>query len=106
MYFIICPKGTSIVKKSAGKNCLAVKWNAQKIQTSGYQIQYSTDKTFKKSSKALNIGKNTATYYKVSKLRRGSVYYVRIRTYKNVKISGKVVKVYSAWSKSVAVRAK
>lgn len=106
MYFIISPKGTSIVKKSAGKNCLAVKWNAQKIQTSGYQIQYSTDKTFKKSSKVLNIGKNTATYYKVSKLRRGSVYYVRIRTYKNVKISGKVVKIYSAWSKSVAVRAK
>lgn len=106
MYFLINPNGTTIVKKAAGKSCLAVKWSAQKTQTSGYQIQYSTDKSFKKSGKALTVGKNTATYCKVSKLRTGSTYYVRIRTYKDVKLGGKVVKIYSAWSKSVAVKAK
>ncbi len=106
MYFLINPNGTTIVKKAAGKNSLAVKWSAQKTQTSGYQIQYSTDKSFKKSGKVLTVGKNTTTYYKVSKLRTGSTYYVRIRTYKNVKLGGKVVKIYSAWSKSVAVKVK
>ena len=33
-------------------------------------------------------------------------YYVRIRTYKNVKFNGKTVKVYSSWSKSKSVKTK
>lgn len=33
-------------------------------------------------------------------------YYVRIRTYKTVKINGKSVKLYSSWSKAKSVKIK
>lgn len=35
----------------------------------------------------------------VKNIKRNQVYYIRIRSYKNVKQNGKTVKVYSEWSK-------
>ena len=104
--FEINPKGTTIVKKAAGKNRIAIRWSAQKVETSGYQIQCSTDSRFRKSNRTATLRNNATTYYKISKCNTGRVYYVRVRTYKNVKVSGKVVKIYSAWSKVVAIKAK
>lgn len=106
MAFEINPKGTMIVKKAAGKNSIAIRWSAQKVETSGYQIQCSTDSRFRKSNRTATLRNNAKTYYRISKCNTGSVYYVRVRTYKNVKVSGKVVKIYSAWSKVVAIKAK
>lgn len=106
MAFEINPKGTTIVKKAAGKNSVAIRWSVQKVETTGYQIQCSTDSRFRKSNRTATLGNNATTYYKISKCNSGSTYYVRVRTYKNVKVSGKVVKIYSAWSKVVAIKAK
>ncbi len=64
----------------------------------GYQIQYSTDKKFKKGVKTLTVKKNKTISKTISKLAKGKAYYVRVRSYKNAKISGKTQKLTGAWS--------
>ena len=44
--FEIIPKGTSISKITKGKKKATVKWKTQKVQTDGYEIQYSLKKKF------------------------------------------------------------
>lgn len=95
------PKKTSIKKLSNGKKKFTLSWS--KISgVSGYQIQYSTDKKFKKNNKSVNIKKQKTTKTTVKNLKSYKKYYVRIRTYKTV--NGK--KVYSSWSKAKSVKTK
>ena len=62
----------------------------------GYEISYSTDKKFKKAV----IKKNTAkTSYTISKLKKGKIYYVRIRAYKMDSTGKKVYGKYSSMKK-------
>lgn len=100
--FTIKPKGTSISKISASKKGFTVKWKKQKSQTTGYELQYSTSSKFKGAKTLKNI-KAKATSKKVTKLKARKKYYVRIRTYKTVKVNGKSTKVYSGWSKAKKV---
>lgn len=95
--FDIAPKGTGIKKISASKKGFKVYWKAQKKNTTGYEIQYSTAKNFK-NAKTVNISKNSATSQSVAKLSGKKKYFVRVRTYKTVKFNGKKCKVYSSWS--------
>ena len=99
--FKIIPKGTSIKKLKAGKKQFKATWKKQKNQTSGYEIQYSTNKNFK-SAKKVKIKKNKTTSSTVKKLKAKKKYYVRIRTYKTV--NGK--KFYSGWSNVKSVKTK
>ena len=105
VYYYIVPKSTSISKVSALKKGFKLSWKKQKTQTTGYQIQYSTSKKFKKA-KAVNVSKNKTTSKSVKKLSSKKKYYVRVRTYKTVKIDGKTKKVYSSWSKTKTVKTK
>lgn len=100
--FTIKPKGTSIVSVSSKSKGFAVKWKKQTTQTTGYQIQYSASSKFT-SPKTLTIGKNTTVSKSVSKLKSSKKYYVRVRTYKVVKVSGKSKRIYSSWSKAASV---
>ncbi len=105
--FTIRPKGCSLGKLTAKPKGFQVAWKGQKSQTSGYQIQYCMAKNFKgKTAKFIDIKKNATAKKKVSKLKAGKKYYVRIRTYKTVKVNGKNTKLYSDWSKMKAVRTK
>lgn len=105
--FDIVPKGTSISKVTAKKKGFTIKWKKQRKQTTGYEIAYSTSSKFsKKSTKIMAAGKSRATSKTISKLKAKKKYYVRIRTYKTVKLSGKSVKLYSGWSKAKAVTIK
>lgn len=104
--FTIKPKATSISKLTAGKKKFTVKWKKQTTQATGYQIQYSTDKNFKKNNKTVTISKNKSTSKKISNLKAKKKYYVRVRTYKTVKVNGKNTKIYSSWSKSKTVTTK
>ena len=104
--FRILPKGTKLKKVSAGKKCFTVKWSKQKTQTTGYQVQYSLKKNFKSGAKTKTIGKTKTTAKKVTRLKKKKTYYVRIRTYKTVKISGKKTKLVSAWSSVKKVKTK
>ena len=101
----IVPKGTSISKLTAGKKQFTAKWTAQTAQTTGYELQYSTSSSMS-GAKTVTVGKNKTTSSTVKKLKGKKKYYVRIRTYKTVKIGGKTVKLYSAWSKVKSVKTK
>lgn len=95
-------KKTSIKKLKKAKKSFKVYWK-KASGISGYQIQYSTDKKFKRNTKSL-YAKKAKTSLTVKKLKAKKKYYVRIRTYKNVKLNGKTVKVYSSWSKARSVK--
>lgn len=96
--FTIRPKKTSLKKVTARPKGFQAAWKKQAVQADGYQIQYSTNKNFKGgTTKTVTAGKNT-TGKKISKLKGKKKYYVRIRTYKTVKVSGKNKKLYSDWS--------
>lgn len=84
------------IKKS--KNKINISWKKNKNVT-GYQVQYSTTKRFKKkNTKTITITKNkpSASF----KRRKEKTYYVRVRAYKS---SCKEHKKY-AWSKIVKVK--
>ena len=104
--FNINPKGTSFSKVKAAKKSFSATWKKQSKQTSGYQLQYSTNKKFAKSVKTSTISKNTTVKKTVKKLSAKKTYYVRVRTYKNVKVVKKTVNLYSGWSKVKAVKTK
>lgn len=103
--FTIIPKSTTLTKLSSSKKKVTVKWKKQVSQTNGYQLQYSLNSNFK-SAKLLNVTNNKATSKSISNLKSKKKYYVRIRTYKNVKVNGKSTKLYSTWSKSLNVKVK
>ena len=80
------------------KRKLSVKWK-KVTGTKGYQIQYSTNKKFKKA-KTKTTKKTTLT---IKKLKKKKVYYVRVRAY-TIDSSGK--KVPGKWSKVKKVKIK
>lgn len=104
--FTIKPKSTSVSKVADVKKGFKVTWKKQTAQVNGYQIQYSTDKNFKSNNKTVSITKNSTTSKSISKLKGKKKYYVRVRTYKTVKVNGKNVKIYSNWSGAKAVTTK
>ncbi len=97
-------KETSIKKLTAGKKKITIKWKKQKKNTDGYEIQYSTNKKFKKAVKTVTVKNNKKNTKTIKKLKRGKKYYVRIRTYKNVSSNGQIIRVYSDWSKKKGVK--
>ena len=103
--FTIIPKSTTLTNLSSSKKKATVKWKKQVSQTNGYQLQYSLNSNFK-SAKLLNVTNNKVTSKSISNLKSKKKYYVRIRTYKNVKVNGKSTKLYSKWSKSLNVKVK
>ena len=104
--FNINPKGTSFSKVKAARKSFSATWKKQSKQTSGYQLQYSTNKKFAKSVKTSTISKNTTVKKTVKKLKAKKTYYVRVRTYKTVKVGKKSVKIYSGWSTAKKVKTK
>ncbi len=105
--FTIRPKGCSLGKIAAKSKGFLATWKKQSAQTSGYELQYCTARNFKgRTAKTVNIKKNTAVKKKITKLKAKKKYFVRIRTYKTVKVNGKRKNLYSDWSKLKAVRTK
>lgn len=103
--FTIKPKGTSLTSKGGQKKAFTVKWKKQTTQTSGYQIQYATKKNFS-NAKTVTVKKNSTTKQKITGCSSNKKYYVRIRTYKNVKVNGKTTKIASDWSEYTTVKTK
>lgn len=87
------------VKATTKKNKATISWQNNN-DAAGYEIQYSTSKNFKKGTKTVKA-KYTAKSATLKKLKKNTTYYVRVRSYKNVKvkIDGKVkkIKVYTGW---------
>jgi hypothetical protein len=101
--FKVNPKSTTIKKATSSKaKTITVTWKKQATQTTGYQIQYATDKKFSKNKKTLTVKSTKTTSKTIKNLSAKKKYYIRIRTYKIV--GGK--KYYSSWSKVQTVKTK
>lgn len=103
---IPAPKSTTLGSIKAAKKAFTLTWKkviakVQNTRIKGYQIQYSTNKKFKKAkTKTVNgYKKNKIT---IKKLKSKKKYYVRVRTI--LKIKGKTS--YSKWSKTKTVKTK
>lgn len=99
--FKINPKSTTISSITAKSKGFTVKWKKNTTQTTGYEIQYSTNSKFK-GAKAVTVSKNKITNKTISKLKAKKKYYVRIRAYKKIGSA----KYYSSWSKAKTVTTK
>ena len=81
--FKIIPKQVTELKLTAGKNEFKATWKEEKGETlSGYELQYSTTDSFKKNVVTLKIGKASTTWKRVTKLKAGTTYYVRVRAFR------------------------
>ena len=92
VYFKVNPAKSAVTKLTAGSKKLTVKL-AKSTSGSGYQVQYSTSKSFK-SKKTKTVKSNKITTVTLKGLKAKKTYYVRVRSFK--KVSGKTY--YSAWS--------
>lgn len=106
LYFTIKPKATSLTKLTPVKKGFKAYWKKQATQTTGYQIQYATNKAFTKNAKGIFVSGAKTTSKSISKLYSKKGYYVRVRTYKTVKFNGRNVNIYSSWSKTMYVKTK
>lgn len=95
---VTCKDGKIKSVKKVGKGQAVVK--LQKVSDAqGYEISYSTDKSFSKNVKKTTTKSLTTT---LKKLKRKETYYVRVRTYRKVKGQ----KLYSEYSKVKSVTVK
>ncbi len=101
LYYVINPEKTSVSKITAAKKSLKVTIKKKTTEVTGYQIQYSTSKSFK-SAKTKTISKAKTTSLTIKSLSAKKTYYVRVRTYKVV--NGK--KYYSDWSSAKSKKTK
>lgn len=100
--FKINPKATSITSLTKAKKSFTVKWTKRTVQVTGYEVMYATNKTFTKGKKTVNIKSFKTVSKKVTGLKSGQKYWVKVRTYK--KVNG--TKFYSTWTpvKTVIVK--
>lgn len=84
--------------KANGKKKIKVSWKKDK-KASGYEIAYSTKKSFK-GKKTIVVKSNKTTSKVVKKLKSKKKYYVKVRSYKQIGTK----KVYGAYSKVKTVK--
>lgn len=59
---------------------VTLKWRKQSAAR-GYQIQYTTDKRFKKGVKSVYVSRNKTYNKTITKLKKGKTYYFKVRSY-------------------------
>ena len=81
------------IKSAANKKSGKVSLSFQKVKgADGYEIQYSTNKKFKKAVKKLTVKGTTKT---LNLLKKSKTYYIRVRAYKTDSAGKKVYGSYS-----------
>ena len=78
--YVIRPSGTAVSGIDPDDDGFVVRWEEQRLQTTGYQLQYGTDKSFHKNSKIIDIDHNWISAKKITVSEPDRVHYVRIRT--------------------------
>lgn len=86
------------------KKTLKAKWSATVGDASGYELQYSTSKSFSKSkTKTVTLKGKKSTSKTIKNLKSNKYYYVRVRAYVN---QGNGEKCYTYYSKVTKVKVK
>lgn len=99
------PAKTSMTSvKSASSKKATIKWT-RNITATGYEVQYGYKSSFSGATKKLIMSNKTVSL-SAKKLKKGKKLYVRIRSYKTVKVNGKSKKLYSDWSSKKVVKVK
>lgn len=91
----VSPKKLTIKTAKASKNKLNIRWEKDS-KAKGYEIQYSTNKNFKKGVTTVKVKNKSKVSYTSKKVKKGKKYYVRVRAYKG--------NIYGTWSKVVVIR--
>ena len=91
--FKINPPKTSVSKLTGGTKKMTAVIGKKTTGVTGYQVQYSTVKSFK-TYKTKTVSSYKTTSATLTGLKAKTTYYVRVRTYKTVNGT----KYYSAWS--------
>lgn len=95
---VIIPKVAKVkkYKVKAKKKGFVLTWKKDS-KVSGYQVQVSAKKNFK-GAKKISV-KKSKTKYKISKLKAGKKYYIRIRAYRTYQTQdGRKKKAYGKWT--------
>ena len=95
---VVLPEKVSIESVTGKNDRITVKWDKLSY-VSGYQICYARDEKFSQGDKNIDVTNPDTGKKTISDLKKGKVYYVRIRAYK--KIGSK--KIYGAWSRTKKV---
>lgn len=96
---VVAPKKVKSLKVKNKKSQKATATWKKVSGAAGYEVQYGTNKKFKKAKKLNNVKKAAVT---IKRLKKQKTYYVRVRAFKMS--NGK--KVYGKWSKKVSVKIK
>ena len=104
--FKINPKGTGLKNPKRAEKAITVRWNKQSAKMSkkritGYRIQLAYDRKFTRGKKTVTVKGYTKTSKKITGLKGGKKYYVRICTYRKIGSTA----YYSPWSKVKAATA-
>ena len=102
LYFSVMPKAPKLKPVKSKNKTLKLRWKKSK-SVSGYQILVASDKGFTKDVRKINVKAKKKTR-KIKKLKKGRKYYVKIRSYKKVKVDGRNAKMYSSYSKTKRVK--
>ena len=102
LHFKIVPPKTTFTYVGPRNKGFGCRWEQQSAQVTGYQLQYSPKEDFSSGVKTVTIADKTDTAKKITGLKSGKTYYVRICTYKTVK--GETI--CSGWSEAAAVKTK
>ncbi|MBQ9517822.1 MAG: hypothetical protein IJI47_02620 [Eubacterium sp.] len=100
-YNTVKPVIKSISTPKKGK--LKITWTTNITDVEGYQIQYSTNKQFKKGNKTVIVKGKKSSAKTIAKLKSKKIYYVRIRGFIN---QGNGEKAYTNWSKAKNIKVK
>ena len=105
--FNILPIATDGLQAEGIAKGFTAAWNEAAGPVHGYQVQYGLKSNFK-GAKSKTVAGISNTSLKVTKLKTGKTYYVRVRTYVicSVKKGKKTNKItlYSSWSSPTAVK--
>ncbi|MGN0482688.1 MAG: leucine-rich repeat domain-containing protein [Lachnospiraceae bacterium] len=93
---VVNPNKPALKVKRVKAQKVTASWKALK-KISGYQLQYSTDKKFKKGVKTVKISSKKKVWSSPS-LKVNKTYYVRMRAYTATKDGSKKVTLTSKWS--------
>lgn len=99
--YTIAPAKNTVKLSKAKKTSLKATWT-KAAGITGYQIQYGTSSKFK-GAKTVTVKSTSKTIFKLKKNKK---YYVRVRSYKTVKVNGKSMNLYSPWSASKNLKTK
>ena len=90
------PKAPVIKYPASTSKSVTVKWKKVAKYADGYQIKYATNKNFTNNDKTVLVEGKDKVSKKITKVKTGKKYYVKVRAYNAV--NGK--KYYSKWSET------